>query len=155
MTTKIYSVTDTQTKIQVDGTDVVTINKVGGIVAGVSAAAIAGLTITQANQTPLPGAGSLLSFTHGLGAVPVSAELELVCLVADLGYSAGDVVQGVMTQSATSYYTNFCIRKTATTVEARCGNQTSAFALVHYSTGAYVSITVPANWAWRFKVRAA
>ena len=31
MTTKIYSVTDTQTKIQVDGTDVVTINKVGGI----------------------------------------------------------------------------------------------------------------------------
>lgn len=153
MTTSIYSVSDTQSQILVDGTAAVTIDKVGGISSGVKAAAISGLSVTQANQTPLPAAGTVLSFTHGLESVPFSVEIELICLVAEFGYSIGDVVSGAMTGSSASYYTNFVIRRTATVVEAKCGGAAAPFAIVNYTTGGFSNPT-SVSWAWRFKVRA-
>ena len=111
-----------------------------------------GFVVTQANQTPLPGVGSLLSFTHGLGTVPVSAELEVVCLTAEAGYSVGDIVTP-FTIPNVSYAGPFTPRKTSTVVEARTGN-TNSFVVNHLTTGASTALTA-ANWAWRFKVRAA
>ena len=119
--------------------------------ASVTPSKTSGFVVTQANQTPLPGLGALLSFSHGLGVVPVSAELELVCLTAEGGYSVGDVINP-QTSGSPSYAHNFTICKNATVVEARVGNN-SPWYVVHKTTGAIGGAT-PANWAWRFKVRA-
>ena len=148
MTTKIYSVTDTQTKLQIDGTDVVTINKVGGITAGVSASAVTGLVLTQANQPTLPSSGTTLSFTHSLGYLPVSAELEFVCLTAEAGYVAGDVINPA--NASASYAIPPAIKRTATTVSTTTG--VGGWVTSNATTGAFVNLTA-ANWAWRFKVR--
>jgi len=112
----------------------------------------AGTALVQANQTPLPGVATLLSYTHGLGAVPVSAELELVCLTAEFGYAVGDVVIPGISPAA-SLIMPFSVAKNATTVFARTGANI-AFQIAHGTTGANSSPT-SANWAWRFKVRAA
>jgi hypothetical protein len=141
----------TQGALQVNGVDALILDT-GGTVSGVRGTSISGLTITQANQTPLPAAGTLLSFTHGLGIIPVSAELELVCLTAEAGYSVGDVVTPYTVPNAT-YVAPFTIRKTSTVVEARTGS-TGAFDLNNHTTGSASAVTA-ANWAWRFKVRVA
>lgn len=113
---------------------------------------LSGLVVTQANQTPLPAAAALISFTHGLGSVPVSVEIELVCLTAQNGYAIGDVVtiSGVGSGSSIVMPT---IRKGTTAVDARVGD-TAGFYLLNGTTGGYFNPTA-ANWAWRFKVRAA
>jgi hypothetical protein len=113
----------------------------------------AGTALVQSNQTPLPGVATLMSFAHGLGVAPVSAELELVCLTAELGYSVGDVLSNPVTQGSAGYLIPFTIRKTSTVVEARTGG-TASFAINHLTTGVTTGLTL-ANWAWRFKVRAA
>ena len=117
--------------------------------APVFSAGISGLTVTQANQTPLPGTASLGSYTHGLGVVPVSAELEVVCLTAESSYSVGDVLTNVFVDSG-AQLTPPTIRKTATTVSFITGNNTG-LQVINFS-GAKFTLT-PANWAYRFKVR--
>ena len=111
-----------------------------------------GFVITQANQTPLPGAAALISFTHNLGYIPASVEIELVCLTAQNGYGVGNVVtpSGVGSGSLIVPPT---ITKGTTTVDCRMGD-VGAFYLVNGTTGGYF-LPTPANWAWRFKVRAA
>jgi len=154
MTTKIYSVSDTQSKIQVDGVDAVIVDKVGGISSGVKASAISGLTVTQANQTPLPTlVSTLMSFTHGLGAIPFSAELELVCLTAEAGFTIGDTISNACVNPASGLVVTPIITKTATTAEARTGTNTGTFYITNKTTGGQV-VPTAANWAWRFKVRA-
>lgn len=128
----------------------------GGLVMLINSAgipSIPNLTITQANQTPLPGAASLISYTHGLGVVPTSAELELVCLVAELGYSVGDVVTPYTTGNG-SYVAPFVIAKNSMTISARCGS-VGSFTLTNNTTGVTGITATAANWAWRFKVRTA
>ena len=113
---------------------------------------ISGLTITTSQTTPLPGVATAMSYTHGLGVIPVSAELEIVCLTAELGYSIGDVVTPFTTPNA-SYVSPFSILKNSTIVRAATGNSV-AFNVINNSTGVATACTA-ANWAWRFKVRTA
>lgn len=113
---------------------------------------LSGLVFTLANQTPLPGVAASLSWAHGLGVTPVSAELEIVCLTADNGYSVGDVVTPFCSSNG-SYYNPFSVGKNSTAVFARTGSNVS-FAIVHATAGSTAAPTA-ANWAWRFKVRAA
>jgi len=118
--------------------------------APVFSAGISGLTVTQTNQTPLPGVASLLSYTHGLGITPASAELEIVCLTAEFGFSVGDVVTPY-TSGNGSYYNPFSPLKNTTSVSARTGSNV-AWAANNQTTGNTTPLT-SANWAWRFKVR--
>lgn len=112
---------------------------------------VSGFVVTQSNQTPVPNtSGTLMSFAHGLGAVPVSAELELVCLTADLGYSVGDVVNPWFTNP--TYGAPPSIKRNSSIVSATTSN--GGIVVMHASTGALAVITY-ASWAWRFKVRAA
>lgn len=114
------------------------------------APSIPGLTVTQANQNTLPGTGVVMSYTHGLGAVPASAELEIVCLTADQGFAVGDVVTP-FTQSGASFVNPFSVRKNATVVSATTGSVVS-WQILNATSGASV-VPTAANWAWRFKVR--
>jgi hypothetical protein len=118
----------------------------------VTPAKVSGMVVTQANQNTLPAAATLASFTHGLGFVPISAEFEIVCLVADSGYSIGDVVTPFCAHNA-STYGPLCVTKNATTVSVRTGASTSIL-ITHNTTGA-AAAPVASSWAWRFKVRAA
>lgn len=114
---------------------------------------LSGLILTQPNQTPLPGTAASMSWAHGLGVVPAEAWLELVCLTAELGYSVGDVVTNIITAANASYAQPFSVACNTTSVLARTGNVAS-FYLQNLTTGAQSTLTA-ANWAWRFKVRAA
>jgi hypothetical protein len=119
-----------------------------------SIAGISGLTVTQSNQTPLPTTlGTTLSYTHGLGATPTAAELELVCLTAELGYAVGDTVTGVSTSPGSGVIIPFSIKKNSTTVTSVVGAN-AAWYIVHGTSGVTANPTA-ANWAWRFKVRTA
>jgi len=128
---------------------------VDGTISGADLSGGAGsaLTITTNQTTPLPAASQLLTYTHGLGITPLSAEVEIVCLTAELGYSVGDVVTPY-TQSNASYCTPFTIRKTSTVVEARTGGS-APWAVNNHTTGNNSTALTSANWAWRFKIRAA
>lgn len=127
--------------------DIITVDATGKVT---FAQGIFGLTITQANQATLPGVGTVLSYTHGLGAIPASAELEVVCLTTEGNYSVGDVVTGAAIGNGT-YAIPFNITKTSTVVQTVTGNAT-AWILSNKTTGAFFTPT-SANWAWRFKVR--
>ena len=112
--------------------------------------ALTGLTITTSQTTPLPGVATVMSYTHGLGVVPVSAELELVCLTAEFGYSIGDTTTPYIVPNA-SWSAPFTIRKNTTVVSTTSGAN-NAFEILNLTTGAN-AIPTSANWAWRFKVR--
>ena len=128
---------------------------VDGAVTGQDIAGGAGagnLTITQANQTPLPGVATVISYTHGLGVTPVAAEVEIVCLTADAGYAAGDILTNPATGNA-FYGLPFQVIRSTTTVQA-VTSTTAPWLIINKTTGVMVTPT-SANWAWRFKVRTA
>lgn len=112
---------------------------------------IPGNILVQSNQTPLPGVGASLSYAHGLGVVPASAELELVCLAAEYGYAVGDIVTPYCAPNA-STYGSLTVTKNTTAVFCRTGNST-AFLINNNTNGSAASPT-SGSWAWRFKVRA-
>ena len=105
--------------------------------------------LVQANQPILPSSGTTITFNHGLGYIPVSAELEFVCLTAEAGYVANDVVNPA--NGSASYAIPPSIKRTTTLVSTTTG--VGAWVVSHASTGGFVNLTA-ANWAWRFKVRA-
>lgn len=118
----------------------------------VTPAKTSGLSITSTPVTPLPASGSQLAvFTHGLGAVPAGAELEFVCLTAELGYAVGDVV--TMWHSNGTYNTVPRVWRNATQCGAWNTNFNSGWDVARKDTGASASPT-PANWAYRYRVRA-
>lgn len=110
-----------------------------------------GFVVTQANQTPLPSASTVLSWTHGLGVMPVDAYLELVCLTAEYGYSVGDVAQPLY--STGGYWTRHSIWYNSTAVGA--GTNSAIGWIILDKMGTTGRNPTPANWPWRFKVRAA
>lgn len=103
----------------------------------------------SAGQTIVPG-GSL-TLAHGLGAVPKLSSYQLVCIAADSGYAAGDVVDvgGSSTLGSSTAAQGFQSRLTSTSIIVRCGD--IAPFVLHGSTGARAQIS-PANW--RLLVRA-
>lgn len=96
-------------------------------------------------------AGSLLTIPHGLGVRPQLAQLEAVCVTANIGYIAGDVVELGSAQfffNGSSY--GFNLVADATNVKLKVA--ADGIALINPSTGA-VSIILPASWRLRMKVR--
>lgn len=144
----------TQGSLQIGGVDAVVFDAAGissGIKDGViTPSKLSGMVITQANQNTLPAPGTTITFNHGLGYIPVSAELEFVCLTAEAGYVANDVVNPA--NSSASYAIPPSIKRTTTLVSTTAG--VGNWVVSHASTGGFVTLTA-VNWAWRFKVRAA
>lgn len=114
---------------------------------------LSGLTITTSQTTPLPGVATVMSYTHGLGVAPASAELELVCLTADMGYSVGDIITGAGSANAANEYLPISVKKNTTAISSISGSLI-AFIFAHGSTATGTTPTA-ANWAWRFKIRTA
>lgn len=95
-------------------------------------------------------AGGALTLAHGLGVVPKLWQRQLVCKVAEAGYSVGDVADVSGTQDAAASY-GVTVSPDATNFNCRYGNAAATFFLVHKTTGAVTNLT---NANWRFVVRA-
>jgi hypothetical protein len=117
---------------------------------GLVTGGLTGLTVRTTQATPLPGTVAGLNTAHGMTPPPVAAEIELVCLTAELGYAVGDVVVGAMGGNG-SYTYPLSVAISSTTLKAVTGN-VAAWMLQSQSTGINAALT-PANWAWRFKMR--
>lgn len=104
----------------------------------------------SAEQT-ITAAGQLI-LAHGLGAVPKLITYELVCKVADLGYTIGQVVEiGVMSAPGGTDSYNAAPIKDATNITIRFADSAGTFILLNATTGAGSPIT---NTSWRLVVRA-
>ena len=111
-----------------------------------------GLTQYTAATTPLASSGSSYIGTHSLGVVPKEAVLEITCITAEKGYSAGDVVEIHQAWNGTGF-TSFSVWKNTT----QCGswNQTACQILILNKASDGGSSPTAANWSYRFRVRAA
>ena len=97
----------------------------------------------------ITAAGSL-TLAHGLGVTPKLWQRQLVCKVAEAGYSVGDVSDVSGTQEAGTSY-GVTVTPDATNLVCRYGNTGTTFFLIHKTTGVASSLT---NANWRLIVRA-
>lgn len=95
--------------------------------------------------------GGLVSVSHGLGVMPKIVIGELVCLVAENGWQAGDVqvISLSPDNDDSAVITGFAVRKDSVTIYARCG--VSGPYGVNINTGA---TAVPTAANWRLVLRA-
>lgn len=95
--------------------------------------------------------GGLVSVSHGLGVMPKIVMGELVCLVAENGWQAGDVqvISLSPDNDDSAVITGFAVRKDSVTIYARCG--VSGPYGVNINTGA---TAVPTAANWRLVLRA-
>jgi hypothetical protein len=91
-------------------------------------------------------AGDLGSFTHGLGLIPRKVWVEMICQTANVGYTAGDVVETNPGVHGDSNALGFFLTKTATSVDYGVG--TVGLSLIH-KVNRTANIITPANWNFR------
>lgn len=103
-----------------------------------------------AQVTPLPGAGVATIFNHYCGGVPESVEVELVCLTAEFGYVAGDVISDIGETSGGVVY-EVPWWRSATQVGTVGIAGLTGYWTFNKTTGSGSTLT-PANWALRFKI---
>lgn len=102
-------------------------------------------------QQTITSAGAL-TLMHGLGAVPKSVDLELVCTTADSGFSVGErisVSPGIST--ANNLRRGILIKRTTTSIVVRYGENTQVFEVIGPTDGVPVALT---NARWQLIVRA-
>lgn len=92
-----------------------------------------------------------LSLTHGLGVVPYFVGTELVCTVAEHGYSVGDIIELAPPGFFGSLNNGLSLRKDATNILIRFGSAGGVFLYVRLTDGVAVTLT---NANWRLVVRA-
>lgn len=118
------------------------------LVVTTTAATIGGNAIYHAGNKPFVKSSQLtmaasgkLSFAHGLGAVPDEFGAYLICITAQYGYVAGDVinVSSIIDVGASR---SAALKATSTSIDYSY----SSIALVTESTGAYAGVITPANW---------
>lgn len=102
------------------------------------------------SQQTITSAG-LLTLAHGLGAVPKIVTAELVCQTADLGYTAGKVVQTFL--GTTGTYGVSVETSDSVNLVVRFSNNGNVFSLPNATTGANAGITT-ANWKIVFRAYA-
>ena len=94
-------------------------------------------------------AGGSLTLAHSLGVVPLRVWYDLVCVTAELGYTAG---QRLVSQSVTGKNGSgpaMTIVPDATNLNIRFSNGSPVFQICRFDTGAQVNI-INANWSVRF-----
>lgn len=119
------------------------------------AAKLASLPLTKefvSAQQTITSAGAL-TITHGLGARPKFVAAELVCITAEAGYVAGDVVQahiGAFASDSVAAY-GAGIKLTSTDIVVRFASGSQVYYVTHATTGVATSLT---NANWRLVIRA-
>lgn len=108
---------------------------------------------TSSDQTIT--SGGLLTLAHSLGAAPFGINLELVCQIGELGYSAGDVVSfgasSFIQDGTTGANGGVAVYVDTTNVYVRVGSSVTPFAIQNKSTGAGGAGCTNANWKLRVK----
>lgn len=107
-------------------------------------AASTGIMFTSSDQTIT--SGGALTLAHGLGAVPHNIRAFLVCQIANLNYSPGDITP-VDFHSGNNR--GFAVTPDATNLVIRFGSSVPVFTIVNKTTGSTDDITA-ANWKIRF-----
>lgn len=91
-----------------------------------------------------------VSFTHGLGMAPKVVQTYLKCIVAEQGYSVGDIVLIDLNNSASTYrMTSAVVGETS--IDIRFSDKANCFALPDKSTGTAAVVT---NTNWELQIRA-
>lgn len=106
--------------------------------------------VRTADVTPvLVGSGQLTIAGHSFGTVPMIAVLEYICLTAEQGYAAGEVMQTSAQWNGTASST-FVIFKNTSNVGVQCGSGYSIMG-INRATGVAFTPTA-ASWAYRFVI---
>jgi len=105
----------------------------------------------SAEQT-ITSAG-LLTLAHGLGLIPGHVMIELVCKIAEDGFSIGDIVDWDSSnqQDGTAGDKGIVVVKDATNIRVRFGSDAACLKLLQFDTGDGSVIT---NANWKVVVRA-
>ncbi len=131
------------------GTDYLAPNGNGSGLTGLTASQISGLTFTgkfTSSQQSITIAGAL-TIAHGLGAVPFTVVTLMVCTVADLGYSPGDII--VLNNGASSGVgEGISMTIDSTNINVRYSSSTPGIQVKN--TGAYSSYLLT-SWRYVFK----
>ena len=102
-------------------------------------------TFISADQT-ITTAG-LLTIAHGLGVVPKSIQVFLVCQDAEQGYLIGDIVQ--MNVSGSGNDRGYTSVVNSTNVRIRFSDQANVFRILNFTDGMRVSAT---NSKWKLRI---
>ncbi len=147
-----------------DGTNA---NKVFAVVLGEVVTSGSGVTSSIAyayngrsektTPAPLPVSGGIVNHAHNIGVLlGVDATLELVCVSADYGYGAGDVVENPYGGSAGGWAAPISLRKTRNLLSFRAVNLgANTWGLQNYGTGALSLGLDVSKWDIRTRVRRA
>jgi hypothetical protein len=122
----------------------------GGAGLSVSYAATAGsapaTTFVSSNVT-FPAAGTQASAAHGLGAVPSSVSVRMICTTAEYGYSIGDEIDITSSYSQTTIRT---VSVDATNIYFEFNATMSSQAVYQKGGGVPVNLTA-GSWALKFR----
>ena len=92
--------------------------------------------------------GGTTTLAHGLGRRPTSIEVELICVTAQHGYTAGDVIAAPINWSDSGTTYGLSVTYDATNLTIRQSNTAGVYKVLNKSTGADGAIT-NANWEFR------
>lgn len=101
-------------------------------------------------QQTITSAG-LLTLTHNLNATPKIVYSELVCVVAEHGFSIGDVCQFSFPSAATASNDSGVLYTNSSSINVRFGSATNPLLSTHKTSGAQVRLT---STSWRLVIRA-
>jgi hypothetical protein len=122
---------------------------ISGLTADVAALPLT-LEYVSPDQTIV--SNSLLTLAHGLGAIPKSVQILLICQVAEFGYDIGDVVDlsNYMGNNDNATSSGITMKLTTTQILAR---QFNAYYIGNFDTGALATLNA-ANWKLRIRAYA-
>jgi hypothetical protein len=122
----------------------------GTIWEGVDAVPVLSKEYVSPDQTIVSNA--LVTMAHGLGAIPKSVQILLICQVAEFGYDIGDVVDvsNYMGNNDNATSSGITMKLTTTQILAR---QFNAYYIGNFDSGSIATINI-ANWKLRVRAYA-
>lgn len=96
-----------------------------------------------------PGTNAAVSKNHNIGTTDLATGIDLRCMVAEYGYSAGDIVNGVVGNATTVVPVTFQLTRTAMSIYVV---NTYYLTALRRDTGAAVALS-PTYWRYRFKAK--
>lgn len=126
----------------------------GGKLPAINGAQLTGLVLTK-DSGDLPEtaivAGGYFELTHGLGASPKMFTAELLCKVAENGFTAGQRTPVAWWGENVTQAANMQLTYDATKIYGRFGTYAQVFQPLNFGTGAFSN---PTNANWRLILRA-
>lgn len=95
--------------------------------------------------------GGLITWAHGLGAIPYDISLHLKCLTAEHGYAGDDLIKISLNTSTDAVTKINSVKFDDTNVYIRLATGSNSFIAANFSTGGSVNLT---NSSWELYIRA-